>query len=138
MRRPALLLPLLSLLLAAAAASPADARPSLVLDPGIATSELLAWSQSGARLDARLVLHAADGTVVTYRLDNAWPSKITGAVSAGKNEIAIETLELAAERVDRIVTNNNDPDGLYVTNGTTGTGSVVVTLTTTHAEGSST
>ncbi|WP_394849945.1 phage tail protein [Pendulispora brunnea] len=40
-------------------------------------------------------------TVVTWKIKNAWPCKLSGpSLAAGKNETALESLELAHEGVD--------------------------------------
>jgi hypothetical protein len=59
----------------------------------------LSWAAAGTRTDAVLVMYDSNSKpVARYYLENAWPSKIDGgSFDASKNEISIETLEIAHE-----------------------------------------
>jgi hypothetical protein len=65
---------------------------------GVGSPALAAWAAGRERGDAVVRLVGPSGAVLrTWRLDDAVPSKWElGELDAGKNEIAIETLEVAA------------------------------------------
>jgi len=71
---------------------------------GSASPALLALVQSGKRSDPDVVMFSADGKpVARYHLVNAWPSKLEiGAYEADKNEVAVESLSLCYEGIQRL------------------------------------
>ena len=82
--------------------------PNVILRRGLTTSrDLWDWWETvrDGAIQRRTVLIAllddAGQTVLRWRLNQAWPAKWElSELDAGKNEIAIETLELAHERLE--------------------------------------
>jgi hypothetical protein len=107
----------------AAAADPASSSP-VVFTGATAGPAFVSWAAAGARTDAVLVMYDSDSKpVARYYLENAWPAKIdVGSLDAAKNEVSLETVEIAHEgvRLD-VVTDNQDPDAADLANGITGT-----------------
>jgi hypothetical protein len=71
---------------------------SLVLSRGTGTLELRNWALIGQkRADLDIVMYSAPGTPVQrWTFEDAWPSKWEfGELDASKNEVAVETLEIA-------------------------------------------
>jgi phage tail-like protein len=84
--------------------------PNIVLKWGLTDShELWDWYQEVVRgkvrrLDGRIVVRDLDAVTekVSWNFFSAWPTKWDGPdFSAKGNDVAIETLELAVERVER-------------------------------------
>jgi phage tail-like protein len=82
--------------------------PNVILRRGLTTSrDLWDWWETvrDGAIQRRTVLIAllddAGQTVLRWRLSEAWPAKWElSELDSGKNEIAIETLELAHERLE--------------------------------------
>ncbi|KOV51976.1 hypothetical protein ADL00_38710 [Streptomyces sp. AS58] len=82
--------------------------PTVTLKRGVdGTAHLLAWhtmviaGNPGARMTGTLELQNASGQPqATFRLINAWPSKIeVGNLKAGMSEIVLETVTFTCEEV---------------------------------------
>ncbi|MEW2811108.1 phage tail protein [Streptomyces massasporeus] len=82
--------------------------PTVTLKRGVdGTGHLMAWhgmvraGNPGARMTGTLELQNASGQPqATYRLINAWPSKIEiGNMKAGASEIVLETVTFTCEEV---------------------------------------
>jgi phage tail-like protein len=85
--------------------------PTVTLTRGLTGDlQLFAWQQSvrdgqvGARKNADLVMFDAAGApVARYHLQNAWPSVLSVTeVTSGSNDILMETVTLACEKLDRL------------------------------------
>ena len=65
--------------------------------------EVVKSGPENARKDCQLMLIDYDGSpIVTYTLRRAWPAKYVGAsLNAGANEVAMESLTLAHEGLER-------------------------------------
>jgi phage tail-like protein len=85
--------------------------PSVTLKRGL-TSDVALWDwhadaiQNGSRAwkDAGLVMYDVEGRpVARFHLLNAWPSKLeVGELSAGGQEVAMETVTIVCERLQRV------------------------------------
>ena len=62
----------------------------------------MSWAKSGARRNATLEFHAADGTTIArYNLTDAWPAKVEiSALEAGSSEVLYETVTLTYTETD--------------------------------------
>ena len=86
--------------------------PNIVLRRGVTDDKRLhEWRDKiekgqveANRRNGSVTLYAPDGAAVArYNFKNGWPCKFTGpAVDATKNEIAIESLEIAHEGLERV------------------------------------
>jgi phage tail-like protein len=84
---------------------------NITLKRGItADLDLWKWRQQvidegpeAARLDGTIELLDAQGKpVTTYKFHQGWPTKLSGPdLNAGSNEVAIETIEIAHEGLER-------------------------------------